>query len=155
MDDLMIKPIVLERLREMLGGLKALGFLPQTTAALPLAPAPEPASEKTAPATFDLSQLEVFQNDPQLKERLLQELRRNLEQEHELLNAPLPDTPDFLEQWVHRVSGLACTVDSPALMRACLDLQLAARQGAQNLDEQREAVLSVIERMLRDIERHG
>ncbi|AZD31741.1 ATP-binding protein [Pseudomonas chlororaphis] len=155
MDDLMIKPIVLERLREMLGGLKALGVLPQTTAALPLAPIPEPASEKTAPATFDLSQLEVFQNDPQLKERLLQELRRNLEQEHELLSAPLPDTPDFLEQWVHRVSGLACTVDSPALMRACLDLQLAARQGAQNLDEQREEVLSVIERMLRDIERHG
>jgi two-component system sensor histidine kinase EvgS len=154
MDDLMIKPIVLERLREMLGGLKALGFLPQTTAALPLAP-PESASDQAAPATFDLSQLEVFQNDPQLKERLLQELRRNLEQEHELLSAPLPDTPDFLEQWVHRVSGLACTVDSPALMRACLDLQLAARQGAQSLDEQREEVLSVIERMLRDIERHG
>ncbi|AZE25752.1 hypothetical protein C4K05_5349 [Pseudomonas chlororaphis subsp. aureofaciens] len=154
MDDLMIKPIVLERLREMLGGLKALGFLPQTTTALPLAP-PEPASDQAAPATFDLSQLGVFQNDPQLKERLLQELRRNLEQEHELLSTPLPDTPDFLEQWVHRVSGLACTVDSPALMRACLDLQLAARQGTQNMDGQREAVLSVIERMLRDIERHG
>lgn len=154
MDDLMIKPIVLERLREMLGGLKALGVLPQTTTALSLAP-PEPASDQAAPATFNLSQLEVFQNDPQLKERLLQELRRNLEQEHELLSTPLPNTPDFLEQWVHRVSGLACTVDSPALMRACLDLQLAARQGAQNMDGQREAVLSVIERMLRDIERHG
>ncbi|NNB44705.1 ATP-binding protein [Pseudomonas chlororaphis] len=154
MDDLMIKPIVLERLREILGGLKAPGpSNPSLKASLtpPLAPAPD----EEAAASFDLAYLEGFQNDPQLKERLFQELRRNLEQERELLSAPLPDTPDFLEQWVHRVSGLACTVDSPALMRACLDLQLAARQGAQNLDDQREAVLAVIERMLRDIERHG
>lgn len=154
MDDLMVKPIVLERLREIIGGLKALGpSNPSLKASLtpPLAPAPD----EEAAASFDLAYLEGFQNDPQLKERLFQELRRNLEQERELLSAPLPDTPDFLEQWVHRVSGLACTVDSPALMRACLDLQLAARQGAQNLDDQREAVLAVIERMLRDIERHG
>lgn len=86
---------------------------------------------------------------------MLQELRRNLEQERELLSAPLPDPPEFLEQWVHRVSGLACTVDSPALMRACLDLQRAARGSEQDLEAQRHAVLSVIERMLRDIERHA
>ena len=155
MDDLMIKPIVLERLREILGGLQPLGLAAQDEPSPVLPPAHEPAAAEAPPATFDLSRLEGLQNDPQLKQRLLQELRRNLEQERELLSAPLPDTQDFLEQWVHRVSGLACTVDSPALMRACLDLQAAARQGTQEMDGQRENVLSVIERMLRDIERHG
>ncbi|WDH34460.1 ATP-binding protein [Pseudomonas chlororaphis] len=154
MDDLMIKPIVLERLREILGKLKAPG-LSRSSLNAPLTPPPAPAPDEEAAATFDLSYLEGFQNDPQLKERLLQELRRNLEQERELLSAPLPDTPEFLEQWVHRVSGLACTVDSPALMRACLDLQRATHEGEQALEAQRHAVLSVIERMLGDIERHA
>ncbi|MGE7957945.1 ATP-binding protein [Pseudomonas sp. NPDC089530] len=145
MDDLMIKPIVLERLREILDGLK------------PHAPAPahEPPPGETAPATFDLSHLGGLQDDPQLKKRLYQELRRNLEQERDLLNAPLPDNPEFIEQWAHRVSGLACTVDSPALMQACLDLQMAAREGEPNLEAPRQALLAVIERMLGDIERHG
>ncbi len=147
MDDLMIKPIILERLHEILDGLNLLGA--------PVAALRELPPDEMAPPTFDVSQLQGFQDDPRLKERLLRELRSNLEQERDLLSAPLPTTPDFLEQLVHRVSGLACIIDSPTLMRACLNLQLAAQQGAQNLDAQHADLLSVIERMLRDIERHS
>lgn len=150
MDDLMIKPIVLERLREILDGLEPFA----SPLAAPLAQAPGLPSAATAPTSFDLAHLGNLQDDPQLKQRLFQELRRNLEHERDLLHAPLPTTPELIDQWAHRLSGLACTVDSPALMQACLDLQTAARQGAP-VDGPRQALLEVIARMLADIERHG
>ncbi|OLF51909.1 ATP-binding protein [Pseudomonas chlororaphis] len=139
MDDLMIKPIVLDRLREILAGL----------------PARAPRPESSDAPVFDLSRLAGAQHDPHLKARLFQELRSNLEQELDLLRTPLPADAQAIDQWVHRVSGLACIIDSPPLMRACVNLERAAHQDIHQLEAQRAELQNVIERMLREIERHA
>ncbi|WP_271409319.1 ATP-binding protein [Pseudomonas sp. Q1-7] len=133
MDELMIKPVTLARLDEVLGD----------------APLPQAAA-----AGFDLSHLEGLQGaDPALLARLLGELRGNLLQERNSLLAPLPvNNPQAIGQRVHRLGGLACTIDAPGLMRACTDLQVAMEQGPAALHEQQARLLDTLDGLLRDIE---
>ncbi|MDE3737350.1 ATP-binding protein [Pseudomonas resinovorans] len=140
MDELMIKPVTLARLRGALGG------------ALPaIDPVPATAS---AGQGFDLSHLEGLQGiDPALLDRLLTELRASLTQERQRLQSPLPaDDPEAVGQVAHRLAGLACTIDAPGLMQACHGLSPALARGANDLRRQQAEVVASLETLLRHVE---
>lgn len=136
MDELMIKPVTLGRLREVLA-------------------CAQPVSTAIAPsdgAGFDISHVDGLTGaDPTLLNRLLTELRSNLQQELAALRQPMAATE--VEQLVHRLSGLACTIDAPGLIRACLELEKAARRDDGTLQRQQERLLAVIGGLLTDVER--
>ncbi|AOE87583.1 ATP-binding protein [Pseudomonas sp. TCU-HL1] len=139
MDELMIKPVTLARLRGALGG------------ALPMIDR-EPAGA-SAGQGFDLSHLEGLQGiEPALLDRLLSELRSSLTQERQRLRTPLPaDDPEAVGQVAHRLSGLACTIDAPGLMHACQGLQPALERGPAALHAQQSQVLASLEALLQQL----
>ncbi|HBO5500709.1 transporter substrate-binding domain-containing protein [Pseudomonas aeruginosa] len=134
MDELMIKPVTLGRLREVLASER-----------------PEPVAPP-AGCGFDISHVEsLIGADPTLLQHLLAELRGNLQQERAELRQPV--APAAVEQLVHRLSGLACTIDAPGLIRACLALESAVGHGEAALKRQQAQLLSVIDSLLADVER--
>ncbi|KQB31020.1 MULTISPECIES: ATP-binding protein [Pseudomonas aeruginosa group] len=138
MDELMIKPVTLGRLREVLAGVQ---------------PARAVEASREAPgAGFDLGHVQDLAGaDPDLLNRLLVELRGNLREEQRSLRQPVAATA--VDQLVHRLSGLACTIDAPGLIRACLDLEGAVQHGEAALQRQQAQLLAVIGDLLADVER--
>lgn len=139
MNDLMIKPVTLARLREALAG----------QAAQPPLRVPS-----TTPG-FDLSHLEGLAGaDPSLINRLLEELHSNLNEECQRLQQPLADLDDeAIGQFMHRLEGLACTIDAPRLLSACEGVRQAAREYAE-LNHAQAHLLGVLNGLLDDIRHH-
>ncbi|MCR3766389.1 hypothetical protein K3Z80_23640, partial [Pseudomonas aeruginosa] len=75
----------------------------------------------------------------------------NLREEQRSLRQPVAATA--VDQLVHRLSGLACTIDAPGLIRACLDLEGAVQHGEAALQRQQAQLLAVIGDLLADVER--
>lgn len=129
MDELLVKPVTLERLAAALARRG------------PVA-APVPAT------AFDLGHLERL--DASLVGRLLAELERNLEDELQRLATPLASNrPDLIAQCAHRLSGLACTIDAPGLMRACDALRQAGID-APRLARCQAALVAELQRILHE-----
>lgn len=139
MNDLMIKPVTLARLREALAGQATHPHLPRLHSAAP---------------GFDLSHLESLAGaDSSLINRLLEELRRNLIEECERLQHPLANSDDHaIEQFMHRLEGLACTIDAPGLLQACEGIRNAAGAGVDMAQAQAHLV-RVLNGLLDDIKR--
>ncbi|MGX5724329.1 ATP-binding protein [Metapseudomonas otitidis] len=131
MDDLMVKPVTLGRLAEALACQAQAEHDGE-------APTEQPG------ALFDLGHLEGIRGaDPTLLATLMEELQRNLGDELERLGQ-IPDgtsTERYVAQTAHRLGGLACTIDSPALMKACEGLRRAE-------DEHRPAALDALRGVL-------
>lgn len=137
MNELMIKPVTLARLREALAGQAA---------------QPQRLRPGTTPG-FDLSHLEGLAGaDPSLIRRLLEELHSNLREECQRLQQPLADNNDdeAIGQFMHRLEGLACTIDAPGLLRACEGVRQAASQGV-DLDPAQAQLVAVLLGLLDDI----
>ncbi|WP_307735146.1 Hpt domain-containing protein [Pseudomonas solani] len=110
-----------------------------------------PAAIKAQPPApaFDLGHLEGL--DPTLAKRLLGELARNLEDELQRLATPLsPERQDLIGQCVHRLSGLACTVDATGLLRACNALRQAG-DDAPRLLRCQALLVAELQRMLGEV----
>ncbi|CAN7408469.1 ATP-binding protein [Aquipseudomonas alcaligenes] len=132
MDELLVKPVTLARLEAALAGGDPVAVQAQS---------PAPA--------FDLGHLEGL--DPTLAKRLLGELARNLEDELQRLATPLsPERQDLIGQCVHRLSGLACTVDATGLLRACNALRQAG-DDAPRLLRCQALLVAELQRMLGEV----
>jgi two-component system sensor histidine kinase EvgS len=136
MDDLMIKPVTLARLREALSAL-----------------ASEEDDEQEP--SYNLSHLqEVEQDNPQLRQRILSELVSNLRYELEALRGQtLADSPDAIEAVSHRLSGLACMVDAGELAAACHTLRQTSGQDTSVIQPAQDALLAVLQRLFTEAER--
>ena len=110
MNQLMIKPVTLERLQEVLSTHH-------------FAPAPTPCEEPIC--SLNLQHLETFADTPELRRRVLLELRNNLGEEIAQL-CRLPATTQAVDDLVHRLNGVACLIDAEDLARACHALKQLA-----------------------------
>ncbi|MGC5704331.1 transporter substrate-binding domain-containing protein [Pseudomonas sp. NFXW11] len=103
MNDLMVKPVTLARLREALSVL--------------------PVLDEEAPRQrcFSLDHLdEVGKNSAILRRRILLELSKNLQQEiAQLRELDLTGQPQLIGDLSHRLTGVACLIDASAMAAAC------------------------------------
>ena len=145
MNDLMIKPVTLARLREALAGQVPQPF--ETD---------DPPSLHCATEGFDLSHLEdLAAADPSLISRLLVELHRNLTEECQRLQQPLANSSDeAIEQFMHRLEGLACNIDALGLLRACQGVRQAIGESV-SVTVAQVHLLSVLNGLLDDIKRRS
>lgn len=83
---------------------------------------------------------------------MLEELHSNLREECQRLQQPLADNNDdeAIGQFMHRLEGLACTIDAPGLLRACEGVRQAASQGV-DLDPAQAQLVAVLLGLLDDI----
>lgn len=104
-------------------------------------------------AGFDLNHLSGLNANPHWLAQLLGALRHNLiEERQRLQSCALWHEP--LQQALHRLSGLACTIDAPGLLRACQDAEQALECDPAGLGEHLERLRACLGALLEDVERH-
>ncbi|WXL24655.1 transporter substrate-binding domain-containing protein [Ectopseudomonas mendocina] len=128
MDDLMIKPVTLARLREALSGLSS-------------------ADEEESLYSLD-HLLGADHNSPQLRQRILTEVVSNLSTDWQALQAlDLSRNPEAIREVSHRLSGLACMIDSHALAVACHALEQSHEQDAQAIRQAQTRLKEALHRL--------
>ncbi|MGE7958789.1 ATP-binding protein [Pseudomonas sp. NPDC089530] len=107
MDELLVKPVTLDRLAQVLAR-----FLP--------------------PPSFDIQTLRTMtQADEPVLQRMLRELWNNLAQERTALeSAVLAWDWDRIGASTHRLKGVCCLIDALPLAQVCLDLEAVVRSRA-------------------------
>lgn len=132
MDQLLVKPVSLERLAQVLA--------------------------RVAPVqSFDIQTLRTMTqaNEAQMQ-RLLSELWKNLQQEGQALQSAVGGHDwKTLSASLHRLKGAASLIDALPLAKACASLDASARaQSTTDLQEQWAVLSSAIEQLSTDIQRH-
>jgi len=103
-------------------------------------------------AGFDLDHLSGLNADPHWLAQLLGALRHNLIEERQRLQSAA-QWHEPLQQALHRLSGLACTIDAPGLLRACQDVEQALECNPAGIGEQLERLRACLGALLEDVER--
>jgi two-component system sensor histidine kinase EvgS len=132
MDQLLVKPVSLERLAQLL-------------------------AEIAPVQSFDIQALRHMTqaNDAQMQ-LLLLELWKNLQQEWEVM-LPAVSAHDWkvLGASLHRLKGAACLIDAVPLAKACASLDVNVRaQSSATLTEQWQALDNTIGQLRDDIRQH-
>lgn len=132
MDQLLVKPVALERLAQLLADIALV-------------------------QSFDIQTLrKMTQANEAQMQRLLSELWKNLRQEWEVLQ-PAVSALDWtaLSASLHRLKGVACLIDAVPLAKACASLDASVRlQSNATLAEQWQMLDSAIEQLRVDIQQH-
>ncbi len=105
MDELLVKPVTLEHWTRVLA--------------------------RVVPArSFSIQTLRTMtQADGPVLQRMLQELARSLEQEHNLMASAMADHDQVrLAASLHRLKGICCLVDALPLAKACVALEGCIRE---------------------------
>jgi two-component system sensor histidine kinase EvgS len=133
MDDLMIKPVTLARLHEALNGL---------------------AADEPEERLYNLAHILETQPDcPALRQRVLSEVVSNLRTDWQALQAQdLARTPQAIKDVSHRLSGLACMIDSFELAAACHGLEQSESQDEIAVRQAQQALEDVLLRLLTSAE---
>ena len=105
MDELLVKPVTLEQWTQVV-------------------------ARVTAPRSFDIRTLRsMTQADGPVLQRMLQELAKSLEHEHDALSGAMDDQDlTRLTASLHRLKGICCLVDALPLAKACVALEISARE---------------------------
>ncbi len=105
MDELLVKPITLQRWAQVL-------------------------AERAAPRSFDIQTLRTMtQAEGPVLHSMLQELARSLDREHEVLAQALAEQDMArLNAALHRLKGICSLVDALPLAKACMALESCARE---------------------------
>ncbi|KJK05203.1 transporter substrate-binding domain-containing protein [Pseudomonas tussilaginis] len=131
MDDLLVKPVSLARLSAVI--------------------------EARAPlCSFRIQTLQqMTQANPQVMQRMLEELQKNLGEEQLLLAQAVSDQAlDAIRASLHRIEGVACLIDALPLAQACAALSRACRErGADAVSAAWPALEQVMLQLKADIER--
>ena len=105
MDELLVKPITLQRWAQVL-------------------------AERAAPRSFDIQTLRTMtQAEGPVLHSMLQELARSLDREHEVMEMALVEQDMArLNAALHRLKGICSLVDALPLAKACMALESCARE---------------------------
>ncbi|MFZ5957404.1 Hpt domain-containing protein [Pseudomonas knackmussii] len=103
-------------------------------------------------AGFDLDYLSGLNANPHWLAQLLGALRHNLIEERQRLQSS-SEWHEPLQQALHRLSGLACTIDAPGLLRACQDVEQALECDPAGIGEHLESLRACLGALLDDVER--
>lgn len=103
-------------------------------------------------AGFDLDHLSGPDANPHWLAQLLGALRHNLIDERQRLQTSA-QWHEPLQQALHRLSGLACTIDAPGLLRACRDVEQALENDPAGIGEHLERLKACLSALLEDVER--
>ena len=131
MNDLMVKPVTLARLREVLSHHAPIDAEPRTQ------------------RPFNLDHLdEVGKKSAILRRRILLELTQNLQQEiAQLRLADLAETPQVIGDLSHRLSGVACLIDAREMAASCHALRQADAQQPAAIRRCQAELLATLERI--------
>lgn len=103
-------------------------------------------------AGFDLDHLSGLNANPHWLAQLLGALRHNLMEERQRLRSS-SEWHEPLQQVLHRLKGLACTIDAPGLLRACQDVEQALECDPAGISEHLERLRACLGALLDEVER--
>lgn len=103
-------------------------------------------------AGFNLEHLRELNADPHWFAQFLCTLRQNLIEERQRLHSTT-EWQEPLHRVLHRLSGLACTIDAPGLLRICQEMELALERAPAGIGEHLERLQACLSALIEDVER--